>query len=435
MGPPVDPYPVSERLPDRVDVVVIGGGIIGLSTALSLTQAGVSVAVIDKGRIVAEQSSRNWGWVRRMGRDPRELPLISVAMRAWDGMAETVGRDVGFRRSGILYLCESEADVAHHEGWLAAAGDFAGDTRIIRGDELRALLPGATREFPAALWTESDARAEPQQAGPAMAAAIHAAGGQLVEGCAVIGIETSGGRVSGVQTERGHVACGSVVVAGGAWSSQILRPLGLRLPQLGVRSSVLRTGPVAGGPDCAAWGPRFAWRKRGDGGYTVADGGPKNHDLVRDSFRFLSDFVPILRMEWRHVRLGLGQTLFRGPSAGPGDPLRTRIMDPAPAVTSLDRTLAALAEVFPVFKGVPVLQYWSGMIDATPDAIPVISSVPAHPGLVVASGFSGHGFGIGPGAGQLTADIVLGRAPVVDPAPFRWSRFSDGTRHRPTTGV
>ena len=435
MGPPTDPVAVSATLPAAVDAVVIGGGIIGLCTALSLIQAGLSVAVLDKGRIAAEQSSRNWGWVRRMGRDPRELPLIAEAMRLWDGMAETVGRDVGFRRSGILYLCESEADVAHHEGWLASAGDHAGDTRIIRGEALRALLPGATRSFPAALWTASDGRAEPQQAAPAIAAALHAAGGHLVEKCAVLGIEIAGGQIAGVVTEQGRVACRSVVVAGGVWSSQILRPLGLRLPQLGVRSSVLRTGPVAGGPECAAWGPRFAWRKRADGGYTVADGGPKTHDLVRDSFRYLADFGPILRLEWRSVRLGLGRALFGGPSAGPDDPLRTRIMDPAPAVPSLDRTLAALAQVFPVFAGAPVLQYWAGMIDATPDAIPVISTVPTHPGLVVASGFSGHGFGIAPGAGRLAADLVLGRAPVVDPQPYRLGRFSDGTRHRPTTGV
>ncbi len=110
-------------------------------------------------------------------------------------------------------------------------------------------------------------------------------------------------------------------------------------------------------------------------------------------------------------------------------------MDPTPALRSLDRTLASLTEVFPVFAGVPVVQYWSGMVDATPDAIPVVSTVPSHPGLVVASGFSGHGFGIAPGAGRLAADLVLGRAPVVDPQPFRLGRFSDGTRHRPTTGV
>ena len=435
MGPPIDPYPVSETLPGTVDVVVIGGGIIGLCTALSLIQSGLTVAVIEKGRLAAEQSSRNWGWVRRMGRDKRELALIATAMRLWDGMSATVGRDVGFRRSGILYLCDSEADVAHHERWVAEAGDYAGDTRIVRGDALRALLPGAARHYPAALWTASDGRAEPQHAAPAIATTIHAAGGHLIENCAALDIETAAGKICGVVTEKGRIACRSVVVAGGVWSSQILRPLGLRLPQLGVRSSVLRTAPLAGGPECAAWGPRFAWRKRADGGYTVADGGPKNHDLVRDSFRFLTDFMPILRLEWRSIRLRIGNTLIQGPDAGPGDPLRTRTMDPAPARQSLIRTLAALTEVFPVFANVPVVQFWSGMIDATPDAIPVISTVPSVPGLVVASGFSGHGFGIAPGAGLLAADLVLGREPVVDPTPFRLGRFSDGTRHRPTTGV
>jgi glycine/D-amino acid oxidase-like deaminating enzyme len=435
VGPPVDPVPTSAVPPPSADVVIVGGGIVGLSTALSLARRGVSAVVVEKGGIAAEQSSRNWGWVRRMGRDPRELPLIVQALRQWDDMALTVGRDVGFRRSGILYLCETDADVARHEDWLRRAGDLAFDTRIVRGAELAALLPGASRSFPAALYTSSDGRAEPQKAAPAIAAAAQALGAVLVDSCAVRGIETAGGRVTGVATEKGRIACASVVVAGGIWSSRLVRPLGLRLPQLGLRSSVLRTAPVEGGPEGAAWGPGFAYRKRLDGGYTIAQGSRSRHDLVADSFRYFADFLPVLGIEWRSLQLRAGLELLSSLRQGADMFETSRILDPQPSLPLLDQAHDALKQVFPVFRDVPVVQRWAGMIDAMPDAIPVISTVRSLPGLVLATGFSGHGFGIAPGAGRLAAELVTGDRCCVDPAPFRYERFIDGTRHRPTTGV
>ena len=434
MGPPVEPVVSVDKPPARADVVIAGGGIIGLSTALFLARRGLSVVVCEKGQFVGEQSSRNWGWVRRMGRDPRELPLIVEAMRLWEGMAELVGADVGFRRTGILYLCDDDDDAAHHENWLKRAGDFAFDTRIVRGRELADLLPGAARSYHAALYTASDGRAEPQKAASAIGRAATAAGATLVGRCAVLGVETANGRISGVVTEHGRIDCSSVVVAGGVWSTRLLRTLGLKLPQLGVRASVLRTAPVSGGPDGAAWGRQFAYRKRLDGGYTIADGSLNRHDVGADSFRYFVDFLPIMLKEWRSFSLGLsagwpedsaGSTLFE----------RIRTLDPAPVEDRLSATYAALQQAFPIFRGVPVEQRWAGMIDATPDAVPVISPVKSLPGLIVSTGFSGHGFGIGPGAGRLTADLVTGERPAVDPAAFRYERFIDGTRPKPTTGV
>lgn len=434
MGPTVEPVISVEKPPATADVVIVGGGIIGLSTALFLARRGLSVVVCEKGGFVAEQSSRNWGWVRRMGRDPRELPLIVEAMRLWEDMGELTGTDVGFRRTGILYLCDNEADIDHHEGWLARAGDFALDSRIIRGAELAALLPGAARQWHAALHTASDGRAEPQKAASAIGRSAAAAGAVLVGNCAVREVETANGRVSGVVTEHGRIDCPAVVVAGGVWSTKLLRTVGLRLPQLGVRASVLRTAPVSGGPEGAAWCREFAYRKRLDGGYTIADGSQNRHDIGADSFRYFLDFVPMMRQEWGSFSLGLpagSATTGTGATAFE----RVRTLDPAPLEGRLSKTYAALQQAFPIFRHVPVEQSWAGMIDATPDAIPVISPVGSLPGLVIATGFSGHGFGIGPGAGRLAADLVTGDAPIVDPAAFRYERFIDGTRPQPTTGV
>jgi glycine/D-amino acid oxidase-like deaminating enzyme len=436
LGPPVDPVQSADRAPDAADVVVVGGGIIGVSAALFLARKGCSVAVCEKGLFAGEQCSRNWGWVRRMGRDPRELPLIVEAMRIWDGMEALVGRDVGFRRTGILYLCESEADVARRQDWLGRAGEYAFDTKIISGAALSDLLPGAARTYPAALYTASDGRAEPQKATPAIASAAAAAGAILLADCAVHAIETSAGRASAVVTERGRIAASTVVVAAGVWTSAICRTLGLRLPQLGVRSSVLRTGPVEGGPDGAAWGPQFAYRKRLDGGYTIANGSLSEHDIVADSFRYFRDFLPLMKRERRSVALRLGKHLWRSLKAPPCSRFEgVRVLDPEPWKAQLDRTYAALQAAFPAFRCAPIVQQWAGVIDATPDAIPVISSVRSHPGLIVATGFSGHGFGIGPGAGRLVAELATGATPIVDPKPFRYERFIDGTRPRPTTGV
>ena len=112
-----------------------------------------------------------------------------------------------------------------------------------------------------------------------------------------------------------------------------------------------------------------------------------------------------------------------------------RVLDPAPDRASLRKALRTLTSRFPAFAGAHMVQEWAGLIDVTPDAIPVISTVESMPGLVVATGFSGHGFGIGPAAGRLAADLVTGSTPIVDPTDFRFSRFSDGSRPRPMSGI
>src|SRR5215470_14915700 len=286
MGPRVDSVPSDEALPTHVDVVIVGGGIIGASTALFLARKGVSVALCEKGHIAHEQSSRNWGWCRKMARDPRELPLAIESLRIWGGMNEMVEAETGFRTSGIMYLAETRADLARFEDWLDHARQYQLDSRIIGSAEIARRLPGIAKEYAGALFTATDGKAEPQMAGPAIARAARRLGATiLTTGCAVRGIETAAGRVVGVVTERSRIACGSVVLAGGAWSRLFCGNLGIELPQLSVLASVMRTERLDSGPEISAAGRLFGYRKRMDGGYTVSSAGERLVDLVPDSFR------------------------------------------------------------------------------------------------------------------------------------------------------
>jgi len=429
---PVDKVASDAALPDRAAVVVIGGGIIGTCTALSLAERGISVVLAEKGEIAGEQSSRNLGWCRKMGRDPRELPLIIESMRLWDGMNARIGHDTGFETCGIMYLCDTQSELDRHEAWLAHARLYQLDTRLVTPAEIDRLMPGGAAKWVGGMYTASDARGEPQHAAPAIAEAARRAGAAILTHCAVRTVELSAGRICAVVTERGRIACDSVVLAGGAWSSLFCGNLGLRLPQLKIRTSVLRTEPISGGPNISASGGGFGMRRRKDGGYNMMQFRGDIVDIVPDSFRFLPEFRHLALREGRGMSYRLGTSFLSElrrprswPATAPTEFESTRILDPSPHAPSLARGRARATSAFPHLAAAPVRDSWAGMIDVTPDAIPVISAIDTTPGFFVATGFSGHGFGIGPGAGRLMADLVTGAPPLVDPAPFRFSRFSE----------
>ncbi len=440
-GPTIDPINPDTQLPDSVEVVVIGGGIIGCATALELAERGVRVLVLEKGVIAGEQSSRNWGWVRMSRRDPREIELMEHAIRLWEELADRVGMDVGYRQCGIVAPFYSDSFKQDNLNWLDQVDGERISMNVIDAKACRALVPDLDVEYTGALHSPKDGRAEPQKAAPAIARAVQARGGKVIAGCAVRTIEMNDGRVSGVMTERGRVATSKIVVAGGAWTRLILRDIGVALPQLKVLNSVCRTEPVAEGPDITIRGPNFAARRRADGGYSVAAISSNTYDLTPDSFRFLPTFAPILRREWRTLRprlntrflQELGQLRRRSPDEVSVFE-ETRILDPAPTAELTAKAAASLARADERFRGVRIAQHWAGLIDVTPDAVPVISTVPEREGLVVATGFSGHGFGLSLGAGRLAADLANGDTPTVDPTAFRFSRFSDGSPIRPLTG-
>jgi glycine/D-amino acid oxidase-like deaminating enzyme len=434
MGPYVDSVTADEVMPTRTSVVIIGGGIIGTSAALTLAARGIPVVLCEKGYIACEQSSRNWGWCRQAGRDEREMPLIIESLRLWRDMDRRVAADTGFRVCGVLYVGEVEDDEARFAAWLKMAEPYDIGTRIVRGAELEALMPGAARRYRCGLHVPTDGCAEPQKAAPAIARAAQAQGAVILAHCAVRGLDRAAGRVSAVVTERGRIACDTVILAGGAWTSLFCGSLGIRLPQLKVLSSVLRTAPIASGPDTCAYMSDLGYRKRRDGGYTIARGSGYIVPVVPDSWRFMQEFMPTIRKEASSLKPRLNAQSWRElraprhwPMDRPSPFETTRVLDPAPNQAMNGEAFAAMVRLYPQFRDVPIVQQWGGYIDVTPDVVPYISGIDMLPGLTVATGFSGHGFGIGPAAGQLAAELAVGSTPSVDASPFRASRFSDGS--------
>jgi glycine/D-amino acid oxidase-like deaminating enzyme len=420
-------------LPEAVDVVVIGGGIIGLMGAWTLAAEGKRVLLCEKGRLAGEQSGRNWGWIRQQGRDIAELPIMMEAIRLWADLPSTLRAAIGFRQQGITYFARTEARMDAFARWLALARPHGVDTRLLSRRETQALLPNAAGWI-GALHTPSDAMAEPFVTVPVLARAAAEAGVIIREGCAVRGLETTAGRLSAVVTETGPVRCPQAILAGGAWSALFLRAHGIALPQLSVLSSVSATTALPEFFQGAACDDRFAIRRRADGGYTLTPWSFHEFLIGPDAFRNLGAFLP-------QIRADLSSTHFR-PAAPKGYPdawgtprrwsaaeetpfERCRILNPRPNLAELARLQSHFKAAFPTIGTPTITATWAGMIDVLPDALPVVDHTPL-PGLILATGMSGHGFGIAPGIGKVIADLALGRTPRQDLTAFRYGRFNEG---------
>ncbi len=420
----------NRQIPQQADAVVIGGGIIGCATALWLARAGMRPVLCEKGRIGAEQSGRNWGWIRRIGRDPAELPLARRAMELWREMPRLTGTDPGFVPCGIAYLCRNEEELERRRLWLKANRDAAGeDIRLLSGRETAELFPGAAVSFTGALYAPQDGRAEPLAATRAIATAAEREGAILLESCAVRDIVLQGGVIHGVRTERGEIRTGAVVLAGGIWSRMLCDRLGLRLPQLGVINSVQYTAPLDGAPETSAGEGDCAFRKTAEGGYAIAHWRLSETIVTPQHLRFARDFLPALRESWRELpprpaspfqpwaQTASWKTGGRTPFE------ETRVLDPPPSTRILHKALKALQRDFPAFAKARIVRRQAGVIDVLPDVLPVIDAPAEVPGLVVATGFSGHGFGIGPAAGEATSALIAGKYPLADISAFSLARF------------
>ncbi|WP_250520690.1 FAD-dependent oxidoreductase [Caballeronia sp. NCTM1] len=432
----IDEVKNSLGFPERCDVVVIGGGIVGVSAAYELARRGVQVTLLEKGVIGCEQSGRNWGWVRQQNRDLHELPLAMHSLKRWSELSDELGDDIGFRKAGILYGTEHQSDIAQWESWLARAREVGFNSEILSARELAARIPSGRAKWAGGLWSVTDGRAEPSIAAPAIARGAQRLGVKIYQHCAVRSLDTSAGRVSGVWTERGRLAADSVVLAGGAWSALFCQRHGIDLPAINVVGTALRTAEAPAVIEGCFSGNDFALRRRLDGGYTIAVPGHGRVELAPQNLRHSMKFRSMFRSKLKKkLKIRVGASFFRGAEASATwrdddvSPFeQTRVLDPRPDNEWLERALQNVASVFPELSHMRIAHAWAGAIDTMPDLVPVISKVDAKPGLVIASGFSGHGFGLGPGAGMLVSRLITEDAPQFEIHPYRLARFSDGTK-------
>ncbi len=423
-----------EPFPAQADVAIVGAGIMGCAAAYYLARRGMRVAVFDKSRVAGQQSTRAWGFVRQQGRESAEVPLMMAGMRIWEGLEQELGADLEWRQGGCLYLADTDEDHASYTSWLDTAREHGLGTRMLSRDEVGRHVSGLATPVLGGLYTATDGQAEPRRVAPAFAARAIEAGARFFDGCGVRAIETAGGAVTGVVTERGTVRAARVICAAGATSFRLLDGLGIRLPQQTVRGTCLRTNALPAVSAATIWGHGLGIRQRADGAINLADDMTVDLDFTFGHLRGLSMYLPEF---WKHrekFRVRVDRALLddlRRRLAGGHDAIEPRDPQPRPNPAQGPRALARLKANFPALAAAQAVESWAGLIDVLPDGIPVIDTPPAVRGLAIATGFCGHGFAMGPIVGRLLAELVDAGQASLDLRAFRAARFVDGTLQRP----
>ena len=417
------------------DVIVIGGGIVGLSAAYFMARRGIRVVLLEKGRLAWEQSSRNWGFVRQQGRDPAELPMAALSNRIWCGIEQELDADMEWSQGGNLALAQNADDLDRYDEGAQAARAAGIDTRVLTPDQVSALVPAMQGRFAGGLHTPSDGQADPLKATLAFARGARQAGADLREHCAVNAIYTSGGRAAGVATAAGELRADAIVCAAGSHSSFLGRMVGLRLPQRSMRATVAATAPLPPLTRLGIWAAGLGIRQARDGSVILgrASAGTAEHDLTLESVRHINLFLPIFLRNRDLFRLRIGMPLVRDVMRHvPGTAAARRpfahLVDEEPPANSktVQGTLRMFNQSFPRVGPVSIARSWAGVIDATPDLVPVLGEVQALPGFYFATGFSGHGFGLGPGAGHTLAELIAAGRTAIDIRAMRYERFAQG---------
>jgi sarcosine oxidase subunit beta len=370
-------------LPARADVVIVGGGIMGLALATELCRRGVTdVLVLEAGYLNAGASGRNGGGVRAQWSTPTMIRLARRSMEICDRFAVEMGVNVWFRRGGYLFLAPDRRQLARIERNAALHRAEGLRTRVIGREEALAIVPELDgSRFLAASWNPDDGVVFPWPFLWGYAARAEALGAKVRTFTRVTGLEVSGRRVAAVRTGRGRVACETVVVAAGAWSKQVAALAGVALPNRPVRHEILATEPLK----------------------------PWLHPLV----------------SLLGTGLYFSQTQRGEVVGGMGDPAEPEGLSQGSTLRFLARFARAATALCPPLAGVQVVRQWAGLYDVTPDNNPVLG--PAGPeNFLQLSGFVGHGFMMAPAVAELYADLLAGRGKDEIFERFGIERFARG---------
>ena len=371
--------------PSRQDIIIIGGGISGTATAYELASHGVRVTLIERGDLASMASGWTLAGVRQSGRHAAELPLAQAAVRRWEALAGELDADVEYRQEGNLRLARTDDEVPTIRS-VVEAGVAAGiPMEFVEGSEaVRELAPALTETVRAASLCPTDGHANPTLAVRAFAGAAQRHGATILTQTEVHGITVEGGRVRGVRTSAGDLAADVVVVAAGIYTPRLLAPLGLELPLMVTLVPMMQTEEL----------PPTLRQVLG-----VADGGFAGRQEVSGRFRLCGTTIP-----W-----------------GEGTHTTWNVM---PTMAQMQQTIADSTAVLPSLRDVRMHRIWGGLIDRTPDVIPVLERSREVEGLVIGAGFSGHGFCLGPVTGEILADLAVEGATRHPIDAFSLGRFA-----------
>ncbi len=374
----------------KPDVIIIGGGISGTATAWELAQNGVRTTLLEAGDIASMASGWTLAGVRQSGRHPAELPLAAAAVQRWASLAGELGvDDVEYRQQGNLRLALSESDIPNIRQ-VVEDGTAAGiEMHFLDGNNaVREIAPALATDIPAASWCPTDGHANPTRTVHAFAEAARRAGAEIRTETPVRGLRHDGRRITGVEIDGEVLEAGTVIVAAGIYTPRLLGPLGLDIPMRVTLVPAVQTIPME--PTLA---PVLG----------QAGGGVALRQQVSGHFRITG--LSELWTGEQHTR----------------DSVQPRLRQIGDLATAAARLIPVLAEA-------RVNTTWGGLIDQTPDALPVIEKAPEYDNLVYATGFSGHGFCLGPVTGEILAELAVEgntRHPI---APFARARLAEGVQ-------
>ena len=415
--------------PLNVDVAVVGGGIIGCAAAYWLSRRGVRVAVFERAGIASEQSSRAWGFIRQQGRNPAEVPLAAEAMELWSEFSNRAGgKAIELTRNGILVPAETEADEERIVSAQEAAAKYKLRAKILSGKEITRLMPELHGTWRCALYTPDDGHGEPGPSTHVLAKAATSEGAQVFVHEPVHAIRFEEGGTTCLQTTKRICSAGAILLAGGIGSGELARSIGLDLPIQIVRSSVLHTTPMPWFTSIGFWGPSVAFRPKADGSFYVGNGyrgAGADYDLTVGTFQHLRYFLPAYKRNWRLLRLSFGREFWVRLRSSLGQEV-SALPEPRPNMRKIRSNLERFRSLFPHLGEVEVARSWAGRIDLTPDVIPIIDCPLPDNRCFIASGFSGHGFALGPSIGKQIAEWIIDGSPSINLRSFRLSRFAEG---------